>query len=418
MKSTSSNRVSKRPLLLAIFAIATVATAACGSNSVDSRQLQFNDGLAYVRNHDDPYTGRAIFVDTIPDVVNNFYTAAAMAAFRGNHPPIASMRCEVPFVKGLVEGDVSCKDAQGQTTLQFTIHHERIDGNAIVNDSGDGNRKFAELTWKDGTLDGHQKLYGLRGNTKNTVIDDMEVINSVKDGREIYRDEDGNVLGDGVWSHGKPITGSFVDTWQDGSVTKILTFANGVTNGKASYYSTDRGVDGKPLVSTGNYVDGNRNGPWIDYANQAAQVENTLTHMFPILGDYPSYGAILNNCDSYHSNWDHGALKGRLECYAKDGALTLSFEAKDGSVADNLSYRVPHSKEMIQLPSITPDMRPVDPNALPLGPLTGNALETCVNQWTTAFHKESGSDWAPVTSSQMDEWREWCKEGRRAPGIR
>ncbi len=38
-------------------------------------------------------------------------------------------------------------------------------------------------------------------------------------------------------------------------------------------------------------------------------------------------------------------------------------------------------------------------------------IESCVDQWGAAFHKENGED-AMVISDMLDEWRKWCDAGK------
>lgn len=41
-------------------------------------------------------------------------------------------------------------------------------------------------------------------------------------------------------------------------------------------------------------------------------------------------------------------------------------------------------------------------------------LSPCVSAWLAAFRKEQGED-VVVTKDQLDEWQQWCSQGRRAP---
>jgi hypothetical protein len=38
-------------------------------------------------------------------------------------------------------------------------------------------------------------------------------------------------------------------------------------------------------------------------------------------------------------------------------------------------------------------------------------LDSCVDQWSAAFHKENGED-AMIISDMLDEWETWCKAGK------
>jgi len=46
---------------------------------------------------------------------------------------------------------------------------------------------------------------------------------------------------------------------------------------------------------------------------------------------------------------------------------------------------------------------------------SSNDTDPCVDQWVDAYRKDAGQD-AVVTQDQLDEWTQWCKEGKHAPG--
>lgn len=39
-------------------------------------------------------------------------------------------------------------------------------------------------------------------------------------------------------------------------------------------------------------------------------------------------------------------------------------------------------------------------------------LERCLDKWVAAHRKEVGED-APIKAHQIEEWKAWCKQGKR-----
>lgn len=46
---------------------------------------------------------------------------------------------------------------------------------------------------------------------------------------------------------------------------------------------------------------------------------------------------------------------------------------------------------------------------------SSNDADQCVAQWVDAYRKDVGQN-AAVTQDQLDEWTQWCNEGKRASG--
>ena len=38
-------------------------------------------------------------------------------------------------------------------------------------------------------------------------------------------------------------------------------------------------------------------------------------------------------------------------------------------------------------------------------------IDSCVDQWSDAFHKKNGED-AMIIADMLDEWGAWCKDGK------
>jgi antitoxin component YwqK of YwqJK toxin-antitoxin module len=398
-----------------------ISLAGCGSEKVDSRDIEFNDGLAYQVNHQDPFTGIVTYIHGTPDIVGKLYAAASWSGHEGNVDWNISrgFTCSFHYKDGLMEGDAECKDDGGNKVASFSIKKGLFDGAADLYSPFDSKKKYANLNWKDGTLDGDQELYGQDG---ATVIDEFNVSGGKKDGREVVRDGSGNVLADGKWSNGVPESGSLV-TIAGGKIASITTYSGGLKQGKATHYSN---WPGGPYVSTGEFDKDQRVGPWDDVAETKSAVENDidLGHI-PVLAQFPLYNGddtAFKFCSSYKSTWSQGHLAGKVECFDIRRQPVLEFEIENGQLVGDITYHTPNTGEIVtihqqggrvvgQASSGAEPPSTVQPVS---AASTTSGGDECVNKWIDAFRKEQGAD-APISNDQLSEWQDDCQQGKQAP---
>lgn len=416
---------TKKMLTLALLPIATLVLSACGRSSIDSRELQFNDGLAYQRNHQDPFTGYVTWAHGFPSFISDYYNR--VAAMANLNPQLqgsstlamtSNYSCVVPYVKGVVEGEIRCRRGDGPTALTFTVTHEKVDGETILRWPFDPSKTFADVHWNNGVLDGRQTFYWPG---TSTVMDEYSITNGNKDGREVYQDAQGNVVAKGTWNEGKPKDGSFAEV-SAGFLRSVVSYAGGKLQGKASFYNPGYLSD-PTTVSTGEFDNDMRTGEWIDYGGTLGKIEEQLNDAFPVLRVFPPYDhdafneGAFKNCWSMKTHWDHGRLAGKVVCFDKSGAEIVSLQIQNGAIVGDIQFHDSQSGTLVHIPQ--QDGHRVDSTHAVTPATTAGApsLDTCVTNWTRAFHKERGDDWAPVTSSQMQEWEEWCKQGKLPPQV-
>ncbi|OOG65636.1 hypothetical protein B0E46_04690 [Rhodanobacter sp. B04] len=315
--------------------------AACGKEVVDSRQIDVNDGLAYKHGLDDPYTGIVSFkgFDSMPEAIKNYWITNENFGLQGwlQVAVSAQVDCDVSYTKGLANGPVKCTNPSGDTLLTAAIADERFDGSSTIRNPLTG-KLFAELNWKAGNRDGKQLYYAADG---ETVIEEVHYASGQKDGREIERSTSGDVLTDGIWGQGKPVSGK-IRTKTDRDLTAVATFVDGTLDGPATIYGYK---DQPPAV--GSFKKGMRDGPWTD--NQASsggwrgdiyQNNQAFNSVFGTEGSLTEKEIVngFDQCKVFKSNWANGALQGPLECTAGNGTVVLSMTMDGSKIVGSFLY--------------------------------------------------------------------------------
>lgn len=101
----------------------------------------------------------------------------------------------------------------------------------------------------------------------------------------------------------------------------------------------------------------------------------------------------------------HGPAYGGEEVTYVEAAQTLHQFYLDSGLTDE---EIKHELDLRVdggYASVAKDDSPVDAN-----PAAANGM--CLDDWIAAFRKEAGED-AMIGSEQLDEWKDWCSEGKR-----
>lgn len=425
-----------------------ISLTGCGSSSVDSRDIEFNGGLAFQVNHQDPFTGVVMFVHDVPGIVEKLYGHVPMAAYSvEEYQSVQRLTCDFHYVKGVMNGDAKCKNDNGDKVATFSVNENGLfDGSAVLYSTWNATKKYAELNWKSGALDGDQNIYGDDG---SVVIDEVHFSDGQKDGREVVRDEAGDVIANGKWDNGKPESGSLADAQivigQNGAqnlkVKEIVNFADGLQNGKATFYAYgNNGYFKSPKdlsSSSGEFDNGKRTGLWTDdnsremSFNSIRVMIDQAFHAYPeVLSDFPPYSTgsggarqrydALDKCNTYASHWSQGQLGGKVECFDKSGKPNVEFEIENGQLVGDVLFHDPSSGQVVTIHQqggrAVPEsgMASTSKAAPQAAFQAASGSIACVNQWINAFHKEQGAD-ASISNDQLSEWQDDCQQGKQAP---
>lgn len=380
-----------------------------------------------------------------PEVVSQ-YLVAARGMLGGIIFSLGSDNCLVSYSKGYVEGDVSCHDADGKKTIEFHLTDGKLDGQAAIYDHGDIRSR---LHWSKGRADGNQALYSASGD----VSHEWNEADGKKVGSETYRTPDGKTIANGSWDEGK-----FTGTQFDGHLS-VYTLDDGVKDGPFKVY---KDAPGGELSIEGSYNDGIPSGKWVYHERDRLLTELTGG---TFEGQSVPEGILellqQDYVDSVAVHRSKEGLDGQIEGMDKTGKVVVSFSFADGAIQPpvlrfsstndtKLSYTEPEilqalNHHLSRGPAIanwalTPEQRKAEEDLdnqrdkrikdviSMRSPRAGDEMQQsyvvpasaqptdaqCVDQWVDAFHRENGQD-AAVSADQLDEWSEWCKEGRHAP---
>jgi antitoxin component YwqK of YwqJK toxin-antitoxin module/uncharacterized protein YecT (DUF1311 family) len=360
--------------------IAYVLLAACGQSKIDSRQVDFHDGLVYEHNHQDPYTGVISFAQP-PDFLMQYIDSAGIRLSMKDYASAKDLwSCNVSFETGVRNGATVCKDQSGSSLLTLSYDHERPDGSSVVYDP-ETDKKLVDLNWKDGVLDGKQLYYAADG---ETVAKEVHYANGLMDGREIRRSPTGDVLADGTWNQGKPLSGK-IQTKTDQGLTAVATFVDGALEGPATIYGYKDQVP-----ATGSFKNGLRDGPWTDngassgqWTGEIYQNNPSFNSMFGIDGSLTEREIVpvFGRCAVIKSNWVNGALKGGLECTAGNGAIVLSMNMDGSRIIGNFLFHDVTTGTTTHLMQSDGKLVPVDQaDATATSPTNNATIETATAQ--------------------------------------
>lgn len=202
---------------------------------------------------------------------------------------------------------------------------------------------------------------------------------------------------------------SVVDGYLDGktvckaprtnTVGTEMSFKGGSLNGDLKYYNFNFTTN---LLAEGSFKDG------LPVGTQTVYGTKTSTKTVIV-------------------NWSEGVLNGVEEIYNEaNGKLTGQYRFKDGklegparrwdengTLSEDLTFRdgvqvqtdIDKFKQALSEPVAVPAVSETAPAA---------NLDDCVSAWTTAYRKERGDD-IVVNIDQLDEWKQWCQQGKQAP---
>jgi antitoxin component YwqK of YwqJK toxin-antitoxin module len=496
-----------KQLTILVVLIFIAAVSGCTS-TIESGQLDYDNGVAYKHGDTDPFTGKVHFaVSDNPQFVSNIENA-----LNPDHHAYEAVgwdySCLIAFKNGTPEGDTRCTYANGNVASSFILHHGLLDGEAIrYNEKGD---KVYVTHWDKGVNDGEQKVYSADG---RYVIHEWTAEEGHKRGKEVRHYADGDDLAEGKWDDDGKFTGTMYvpDEWA------IYTLKDGVKDG--GFKELDRNDPSLKLVSVeGSYSNGQMDGTWT-YHGQIAigSVSNGVTTLDRLIR--------LSEGDEVELTWKGGELSGPIKVYDKDKHALLSFSVAGGKILPPVERFDPESNKKVvftdgatisalnynpmdsssnpdlareaagmsqrdsmyqqvhqaldvqrqlqainrarvdyvldpvhnpdpatiqrpsqpvttgQSPSMVgaaPQAQPAPPAsvsssqaavwqaqaaaqaaAVPASPVSATSgadtgLSPCVSAWIAAFRKEKGED-VIVTKDQLDEWAQWCSQGKQAP---
>jgi antitoxin component YwqK of YwqJK toxin-antitoxin module len=364
-----------RHILLTAWLISLSTVAGCSQPVLDYRNAEVSDGLIYAAGANEPFTGSVTHVPDsfiihgdghakfMKEAVGNEYAAARMVQAILGRDSSTSL-CTASARKGYIDGTALCYRPQSDTRIiEARFASGQLTGKFVYYNPDKPDQKLTEGSFDDGGQpDGTQKIYSASTGELVTKLN---------------------------WSHGL----------YDGDYAKYNE-----SNGK--------------LVLKGSFVDGKANGTSEQYTPDGRQLIARVGHKNGYLdGREEHFDAETGKRTLLVDQWIEGKINGNRKIWDKQGTLISDENFSNGVLVPSKGSDVQSNSLKNQLTealtSPSPAASSQQQNAAKESPPVTD-LDACVGGWTTAYHKEAGAD-AMVTTDQLDEWQEWCRQGKLAP---
>jgi antitoxin component YwqK of YwqJK toxin-antitoxin module len=388
----------KLPLLAAL--VPTLVLTACGARVLDYRNAQVVDGKVYAGDVSEPFSGKltnvpsaAIFSaqqgfkaavrtmeKAMPALTLQYISAAGIDYFPTDVRIPVPVYCDTRVNSGYLDGKVTCKAANTENVvLSMTFANGTLNGEFRSYAPDDNSHLFTKVTFSDGRPDGRMEVYSP---STHRLVHTLTWSNGVLNGDEESFDENtGNRVLHASLVDGK-YEGEMTGYAPDGNlVIYRASYTNGLKEGVEEAF--DPGT-GKP-AGNATYVDGKLSGT---VRRWDASGKLIYEKEYQNGQEVPDSVAVASCLDRRYT------------------AFNASGDGENVNVATRNAWEA-ECKESTASNSATST-----PTAPPSPAATAGSLDDCVSAWTTAFHHESGDD-AMVNADQLDEWRSWCRSGKR-----
>jgi antitoxin component YwqK of YwqJK toxin-antitoxin module len=351
--------------------LALVAAAGCSHPVLDYRNAEVSDGLIYARGANEPFTGK---VTHVPDsfMINGEGHDKFMKEIGGDRYAVARLLqvvlgsgspaslCTISVRKGYVDGSATCYRPQTDSkVIEAHFDGGQLSGRLVYYNPEKPDQKLAEGSFDGGQPDGTQTIYGASTGERTAKVN---------------------------WSHGL----------YDGG-----------------YASFDE-ANGK-VVLRGTFAQGQREGTWEKYAKAGKSLVARERFRHGLLGGVQEFfDADTGKRTLLVDKWTDGKISGSKKLWDKNGVLTSDEIYADGTLIErkDVSVKPRVEEEPPKRPLVGALSAPESKGSV-RDRATSADLDACVNEWTAAHRKVVGED-ALITVDQLDEWREWCRQGKRA----
>lgn len=274
-RRVATSAVRSHPLLGALLA-ATVLATGCGDAILDFRNAEISNGKIFKGGADTAFTGT---VTNIP-ADRIFSQHLGMGRLAKTIVPVAgegaaidpimkssSSLCDAKIDKGVLDGAVTCKSAQGGSLrYQAKFENGTLQGPFTWYDRAPGDLVLATATFKDGLLEGTQEIFSPK--TKQRIQRVRWHAGKADGDEEVWHPETGQQIG-------------------------LFHYKDDLLEGEATRWS----ADGKTVTYRTTLVEGKQNG-----------VEEEF---------YPETGKPFRRTE-----WSHGKKNGRFQEWDAQGSLT------------------------------------------------------------------------------------------------
>lgn len=424
-KPMKNTHVQLRGVALVAVAAAAVLLAGCKDDVLDYRNARVVDGKVYAGDANEPFSGKLTNVPsaiilgpqqgfktamrtmekTLPTLTLEYISAAGIDYFPTDARLPFAAYCDAHVSNGYLDGAAICKAANSDHTLiTMSFTSGQLDGELDSYAPDDTSHLFTKITFRAGNADGRMDVYSP---TTHRLVHTLTWANGVLNGYEEGFDENtGN----------RVLQASLVDGKYEGKMTgyaadgnRVIysgSYTNGVKQGVEDAFDPQTGK----LAGHAEYVHGRLNGivrRW--NADGKLIYEKEYRDGQPVAN--ATVAACVDQRDLQHRRQegeDITALLNGWEAECREGLHGASGATEDATASSSTAGSGTTDAE------IGDSIRAAAKGAAKASPDSGAPANTCVDQWTAAFHRESGDD-AMVTVDQLNEWQSWCRSGKR-PG--
>ncbi|MBB6248990.1 toxin-antitoxin system YwqK family antitoxin [Rhodanobacter sp. A1T4] len=337
----------------ASIALACAFLTACGQETLDSRQLDENSGLAYKHGSTTPFTGTVEWANQIPDALQQYWTNAVGQTLSNN---LAT--CKTQYKNGVMDGLATCSTSSGQKAFELTYQHEAYEGDSKLYNPNSG-VLIREFHWSAGRLNGTAKIYTDDG---KQLLQEVSWKDGAQNGRVRTWDVNGTPISDSIWSNGKIVSGKYAQN------TGVAEYKDGQLDGPATWTLPNS----QAMFAKGSYSAGQRVGTWDDWGQSIGNTVGpsgiaSLTFEPALAGPGDEFLAKVSHLVS---NWINGRVDGAVRGYDGNDHLVFSCHVKNGLLDGPFEYISPvYGKVLLtfQNGAQTSTVRTVlDPNATSL----------------------------------------------------
>lgn len=403
---------------LIILLLAATALVGC-KTEIDDAEVVVRNGLIYKYGEKDPFSGVVLNIPSDQRGIDGL--------------------CNVQIEKGRLNGKKECFQAD-QKIYEVEFLAGNKDGKEIIFDANSG-KEISIRTWKDNLLNGLSQEY-----IAGIMTSQKEYKNGKLDGKELRWSDDGKtILTELIWSNNTKQTG--FETTPQGE----YKYLNGQLHGEQITYSkTNSGKQYIYLVK--NYTNGKLDGTFKEYTTlrntdtPQQKLEILYKNNDPVSGWFNLYkvdGSLIQKINLVRAPNDEG--KGFYDDYpgtlVPDGLVKKydkyldSFKGEefwiDGVKVKQYFQHYENEEPDFQIQdinnqftgysSVSRDQYLAYKTAQTFSPannqLTASntqapSAENCLDAWISAFREEMGED-AMIVGEQLDEWKDWCNEGKQ-----
>jgi antitoxin component YwqK of YwqJK toxin-antitoxin module len=178
-----------------------------------------------------------------------------------------SVNSIINYKNGKKHGVSISLDDYGYLKSESFYKNDQLHG--IYRAYASGGRLISESNYTNGALNGQKKTYY---ETNAKLQEESTYVNGLKEGKSLWYDTDGKLIAQYSYKNGK-FEGVNYTFYTSGNLQTEETYSKDIQTGHYKEYFDDAK---STLKLSGNYVDGKKDGKWIEYDNKGSIIKTTV----------------------------------------------------------------------------------------------------------------------------------------------